>query len=152
MDVSLGGQTLPSYDMYLSARGLSRDVAVLVNHYNVAYEMLRHTDLIAVLPLHLGALTPHAPYLRAVPLPMHARRRAPSRCSGTSATTPCRPSAGCGARWWTCSRRARTWRRTRAEAVGAGAPGGGAEPADSDAAAVRPRAVPRQSSSSIAGP
>ena len=75
VDVSLGGQTLPSYDMYLSARGLSRDVAVLVNHYNVAYEMLRHTDLIAVLPLHLGALTPHAPYLRAVPLPMHAPPR-----------------------------------------------------------------------------
>ena len=75
VDVSLGGQTLPSYDMYLSARGLSRDVAALVNHYNVAYEMLRHTDLIAVLPLHLGALTPHAPYLRAVPLPMHAPPR-----------------------------------------------------------------------------
>ena len=75
VDVSLGGQTLPSYDMYLSARGLSRDVAALVNHYNVAYEMQRHTDLIAVLPLHLGALTPHAPYLRAVPLPMHAPPR-----------------------------------------------------------------------------
>ena len=35
VDVSLGGQTLPSYDIPVGAR-LSRDVAVLVNHYNVA--------------------------------------------------------------------------------------------------------------------
>lgn len=75
VDVSLGGQTPPSYDVYLSARGLSRDVAALVNHYNVAYEMLRHTDMIAVLPRHLGALTPHAPYLHAMALPMLAPPR-----------------------------------------------------------------------------
>ena len=60
--------------MYLSARGLSRDVAALVNHYNVAYEMLRHTDLIAVLPLHWRVDAACA-YLRAVPLPMHAPPR-----------------------------------------------------------------------------
>lgn len=75
VDVSLAGTALPSYDIYLAARGLSRNVAAIVNHYGVAYEMVRQSDMLAVLPRHLGAQSPHAPYLHAMPLPLHAPPR-----------------------------------------------------------------------------
>jgi hypothetical protein len=34
VDVSLAGKTLPSYDLFLASRGLSRNLVATVNHYS----------------------------------------------------------------------------------------------------------------------
>jgi DNA-binding transcriptional LysR family regulator len=53
VDVSLAGQTQPSFDIFLASRGLKRNLVTTVNHYTVACEMIRASDLIAVLPRDL---------------------------------------------------------------------------------------------------
>lgn len=75
VDVSLAGKTAPPYDLFLAARGLSRNLVATVNHYSVAYEMLRHSDLVAVLPRDLAAQSLLEPFLHAVPLPLKAPPR-----------------------------------------------------------------------------
>ncbi|MCC8962550.1 LysR family transcriptional regulator [Bradyrhizobium sp. Pear76] len=75
VDVSLAGKTLPTYDQFLASRGLSRNLVTTVNHYNAAYEIVRQSDLIAVLPRDLSAQSRHAPHLHAVPVPLPAPPR-----------------------------------------------------------------------------
>lgn len=53
VDISLRGKTQPSYDAFLASRGLKRNLVATVNHYAVARELVRTTDLIGVLPRHL---------------------------------------------------------------------------------------------------
>jgi DNA-binding transcriptional LysR family regulator len=75
VDVSLAGKTLPSYDLFLASRGLSRNLVATVNHYSAAYEIVRQSDLIAVLPRDLRSQSRHAPFLHAIPLPLQAPPR-----------------------------------------------------------------------------
>ena len=75
VDVSLAGKTLPSYDLFLASRGLSRNLVATVNHYSAAYEIVRQSDLIAVLPRDLRSQSRHAPFLHAMPLPLQAPPR-----------------------------------------------------------------------------
>lgn len=75
VDVSLAGKAPTSYDMFLAAQGLSRNLVATVNHYSVAYELLLHSDLVAVLPRELGTQSAHAPFLHAMPLPLKAPPR-----------------------------------------------------------------------------
>lgn len=75
VDVSLAGKTLPSYDLFLASRGLSRNLVATVNHYSAAYEVVRQSDLIAVLPSDLRSQSRHAPFLHALPLPLKAPPR-----------------------------------------------------------------------------
>jgi DNA-binding transcriptional LysR family regulator len=75
VDVSLAGRTLPTYDQFLASRGLSRNLVAIVNHYGTAYEVVRQSDLIGVLPRDLRAQSRHAPFLHAVPLPLRAPPR-----------------------------------------------------------------------------
>jgi DNA-binding transcriptional LysR family regulator len=53
VDISLAGQTQPSFDIFLASRGLKRNLVTTVNHYSVACEMIRASDLIAVMPSDL---------------------------------------------------------------------------------------------------
>jgi DNA-binding transcriptional LysR family regulator len=53
VDVSLAGQTQPSFDSFLASRGLKRNLVATVNHYTVACDMIRASDLIGVLPSDL---------------------------------------------------------------------------------------------------
>jgi DNA-binding transcriptional LysR family regulator len=53
VDISLAGQTLPSFDIFLASHGLKRNLVSTVNHYTVASEMIRASDLIAVMPRDL---------------------------------------------------------------------------------------------------
>jgi DNA-binding transcriptional LysR family regulator len=53
VDISLAGQTQPSFDIFLASRGLKRNLVTTVNHYTVACEMIRSSDLIAVMPRDL---------------------------------------------------------------------------------------------------
>ncbi|GAB7526300.1 LysR family transcriptional regulator [Paraburkholderia sp. 2C] len=53
VDISLAGQTQPSFDIFLASRGLKRNLVTTVNHYTVACEMIRASDLIAVMPRDL---------------------------------------------------------------------------------------------------
>jgi hypothetical protein len=48
VDISLAGQTQPSFDIFLASRGLKRNLVTTVNHYTVACEMIRASDLIAL--------------------------------------------------------------------------------------------------------
>jgi DNA-binding transcriptional LysR family regulator len=75
VDVSLAGKTPPSYDRFLAAQGLSRNLVATVNHYEVAYEIVRQSDLIAVLPRDFSARSQRAPSLTALPLPLSAPPR-----------------------------------------------------------------------------
>ncbi|WP_050625832.1 LysR substrate-binding domain-containing protein [Bradyrhizobium viridifuturi] len=75
VDVSLAGRTAPTYDQFLASRGLSRNLVAIVNHYNAAYEIVRQSDLIAVLPRDLSAQSRQAPHLHAVPVPLPAPPR-----------------------------------------------------------------------------
>lgn len=75
VDVSLAGRTLPTYDQFLASRGLSRNLVAIVNHYGTAYETVRQSDLIAVLPRDLRGESRHAPFLHAMPLPLEAPPR-----------------------------------------------------------------------------
>jgi DNA-binding transcriptional LysR family regulator len=53
VDVSLAGQTQPTFDAFLESRGLTRNLVATVNHYTVACDMIRASDLIGVLPKDL---------------------------------------------------------------------------------------------------
>ncbi|MBC9882870.1 LysR family transcriptional regulator [Bradyrhizobium sp. INPA01-394B] len=75
VDVSLAGKTLPSYDLFLASRGLSRNLVATVNHYSAAYEVVRQSDLIAVLPSDLRSQSRQAPFLHAMPIPLRAPPR-----------------------------------------------------------------------------
>ncbi|MCA6123534.1 LysR family transcriptional regulator [Bradyrhizobium sp. WSM 1704] len=75
VDVSLAGRTLATYDQFLASRGLSRNVVAIVNHYGAAYEIVRQSDLIGVLPRDLRGQSRHAPLLHAMPVPLEAPPR-----------------------------------------------------------------------------
>jgi DNA-binding transcriptional LysR family regulator len=75
VDVSLAGGTSPSYDLFLASQGLSRNLVATVNHYAVAYEIVRQSDLIGVLPRDLGVQSYDAASLVALPLPLSAPPR-----------------------------------------------------------------------------
>ncbi|WP_236610721.1 LysR substrate-binding domain-containing protein [Verminephrobacter aporrectodeae] len=75
IDVSLVGKTLPSYDLFLRSRGLQRNLVVTVNHYAAAYDAIRQSDLIAVLPWSKGLDAPRTAGLLRVPVPLQAPPR-----------------------------------------------------------------------------
>ncbi|MGJ7510411.1 LysR family transcriptional regulator [Variovorax sp. GT1P44] len=75
IDVSLAGKTLPTYDVFLRSRGLQRNLVTTVNHYATAYDVVRRSDLIAVLPLSRGLDPPRMAGLRHVPVPLEAPSR-----------------------------------------------------------------------------
>lgn len=75
VDVSLAGKTQPTYDSFLASRGLKRNLVATVNHYAVACEMLRTTDLIAVLPRELCERTGAGAGLISVRVPLEAPER-----------------------------------------------------------------------------
>jgi len=75
VDVSLAGKTTPNYDSFLRSRGLQRNLVVTVNHYAAAYDVLRASDLIAVLPWSEGLDPPRMAGLCHVPVPLEAPPR-----------------------------------------------------------------------------
>jgi DNA-binding transcriptional LysR family regulator len=75
VDVSLAGKAPSSYDLFLETKGLQRKLVASVNHYAVAYEVVRHSDLLGVLPRNLGVLSEHARHLHSVPVPLGAPQR-----------------------------------------------------------------------------
>ncbi|MBO9651354.1 MAG: LysR family transcriptional regulator [Variovorax sp.] len=75
IDVSLAGKTLPTYDVFLRSRGLQRNLVATVNHYATAYDAVRSSDLIAVLPLSKGLDPPRMTGLRQVTVPLEAPPR-----------------------------------------------------------------------------
>lgn len=75
VDVSLAGRMLATYDQFLASRGLARNVVAIVNHYGAAYEIVRQSDLIGVLPRDLRGQSRHAPFLQAMPVPLQAPPR-----------------------------------------------------------------------------
>lgn len=75
VDVSLVGKTMPTYDLFLHSRGLQRNLVATVNHYHAAYEVVRRSDLIAVLPWS-GRFEPaRLAGLRRMPVPLDAPPR-----------------------------------------------------------------------------
>jgi DNA-binding transcriptional LysR family regulator len=75
IDVSLVGKTLPTYDVFLRSRGLQRNLVATVNHYATAYDVVRSSDLIAVLPWSRGLDPARMAGLRHVPVPLEAPPR-----------------------------------------------------------------------------
>jgi DNA-binding transcriptional LysR family regulator len=75
IDVSLVGKTLPTYDVFLRSRGLQRNLVATVNHYATAYDVVRSSDLIAVLPWSRGLDPSRMAGLRHVPVPLEAPPR-----------------------------------------------------------------------------
>jgi len=75
VDVSLAGKTMPTYDVFLRSRGLQRNLVATVNHYATAYDVVRRSDLIAVLPWSKGLDPPRMAGLRHVPVPLEAPAR-----------------------------------------------------------------------------
>lgn len=75
VDVSLPGKTTPTYDLFLRSRGLQRNLVATVNHYGAAYEVVRRSDLIAVLPWSKGLEPPRLAGLRKMPVPLEAPPR-----------------------------------------------------------------------------
>ena len=75
VDVSLVGKTTPTYDLFLHSRGLQRNLVSTVNHYGAAYEVVRRSDLIAVLPWSARFEPPRLAGLRKVPVPLEAPPR-----------------------------------------------------------------------------
>lgn len=75
VDVSLVGKTMPTYDLFLHSRGLQRNLVATVNHYHAAYEVVRRSDLVAVLPWS-GRFEPaRLAGLRRIPVPLEAPPR-----------------------------------------------------------------------------
>jgi DNA-binding transcriptional LysR family regulator len=75
VDVSLVGKTMPTYDLFLHSRGLQRNLVATVNHYHAAYEVVRRSDLVAVLPWS-GRFEPaRLAGLRRMPVPLDAPPR-----------------------------------------------------------------------------
>jgi DNA-binding transcriptional LysR family regulator len=75
VDVSLPGKTAPTYDSFLASRGLKRNLVATVNHYAVACELVRTTDLIGVLPRDLAGPQPAKRGLAALRVPLEAPER-----------------------------------------------------------------------------
>ena len=75
IDVSLVGKTMPTYDVFLRSRGLQRNLVATVNHYATAYDVVRSSDLIAVLPWSRGLDPSRMAGLRHVPVPLEAPPR-----------------------------------------------------------------------------
>lgn len=75
IDVSLIGKTQPTYDVFLRSRGLERNLVATVNHYATAFDVVRRSDLIAVLPHSKGLDPPRMAGLRQVPVPLEAPAR-----------------------------------------------------------------------------
>jgi len=75
VDVSLAGKTLPSYDVFLRSRGMQRNLVVTVNHYAAAYDVVRRSDLIAVLPWSQALEPERMAGLRHAPVPLEAPPR-----------------------------------------------------------------------------
>lgn len=70
VDVSLPPDPGALYDRILSSRGLQRNLVSTVSHYATAYEVVRRSDLIAVLPWSDDLETVHTSGLRRVPPPL----------------------------------------------------------------------------------
>ena len=75
VDVSLLGKTTPTYDLFLHSRGLQRNLVATVNHYGAAYEVVRRSDLIAVLPWSEKFEPARLAGLRRMPVPLEAPAR-----------------------------------------------------------------------------
>ncbi|MFM9927384.1 LysR substrate-binding domain-containing protein [Variovorax sp. H27-G14] len=75
VDVSLVGKTTPTYDLFLHSRGLQRNLVATVNHYGAAYEVVRRSDLIAVLPWSEKFEPSRLTGLRRMPVPLEAPPR-----------------------------------------------------------------------------
>jgi DNA-binding transcriptional LysR family regulator len=75
VDVSLVGKTTPTYDLFLHSRGLQRNLVATVNHYGAAYEVVRRSDLIAVLPWSEKFEPARLAGLRRMPVPLEAPAR-----------------------------------------------------------------------------
>lgn len=75
VDVSLVGKSVPTYDLFLRSRGLQRNLVSTVNHYGAAYEVVRRSDLIAVLPWSARFEPTRLAGLRKVPVPLEAPPR-----------------------------------------------------------------------------
>lgn len=75
VDVSLVGKTTPTYDLFLHSRGLQRNLVATVNHYGAAYEVVRRSDLIAVLPWSEKFEPARLAGLRRMPVPLDAPAR-----------------------------------------------------------------------------
>jgi len=75
VDVSLAGQTQPSFEIFLASRGYKRNLVSTVNHYTVAAEMVRESDLIAVMPRDLCERFGMAGELVSVRAPLEAPER-----------------------------------------------------------------------------
>jgi len=75
VDVSLVGKTTPTYDLFLHSRGLQRNLVATVNHYGAAYEVVRRSDLIAVLPWSAKFEPARLAGLRRMPVPLEAPAR-----------------------------------------------------------------------------
>lgn len=75
VDVSLVGKTMPTYDLFLHSRGLQRNLVATVNHYHAAYEVVRRSDLVAVLPWSERFEPARLAGLRRMPVPLEAPPR-----------------------------------------------------------------------------
>jgi DNA-binding transcriptional LysR family regulator len=75
VDVSLSGNSSVIYDRVLRSRGLERNLVATVSHYDAAYEVVRRSDLIAVLPWSEGLETVRMTGLRRVAPPLAAPPR-----------------------------------------------------------------------------
>jgi DNA-binding transcriptional LysR family regulator len=75
VDVSLAGKTMPTYDGFLRSRGLQRQLVTTVNHYAAAYDVVRRSDLIAVLPWSEELEPERMAGLRHAPVPLEAPPR-----------------------------------------------------------------------------
>ena len=75
VDVSLVGKTMPTYDLFLHSRGLQRNLVATVNHYHAAFEAVRRSDLVAVLPWSERFEPARLAGLRRMPVPLDAPPR-----------------------------------------------------------------------------
>lgn len=75
VDVNLPPYPGVIYDRVLSSRGLRRNLVARVSHYATAYEVVRQSDLIAVLPWSDGLETRRMTGLRRVAPPVAAPAR-----------------------------------------------------------------------------
>ena len=75
LDVSLSGRAGAIYDRVLQRRGLQRNLVATVSHYSAAYEAVRRSDLIAVLPWSEGLETMRMTGLKRVTPPLAAPAR-----------------------------------------------------------------------------
>ena len=75
LDVGLSGRPGGIYDRILQSRGLKRNLVATVSHYAAAYEAVRGSDLIAVLPWSQGLETVRTAGLKRVAPPLPAPPR-----------------------------------------------------------------------------